>query len=68
MLWSRSRAGEKLRLRAVAVWFRGTVVGTGGNAATILLKFSHFLTTYTQIEGKNRYTLKKLNYLLYFFT
>ena len=27
--------------------------------ATILIKFSHILTIYTQIERKNRYTFKK---------
>ena len=63
MLWSRSRpepdflagagAGEKapalpLRLHKVA---------------TIFVKFSHILTIYTQIERKNRYTLKKTKLL-----
>ena len=31
--------------------------------ATILLKFSHILTIYTQIERKNRYTFKKAKLL-----
>ena len=43
---------KRLRLRAVAVWLSGKV-------ATILIKFSHILTIYTQVERKNRYTLKK---------
>ena len=35
---------KKLRLQAVAVWLGGTVV-------TILVKFSHISTIYTQIAG-----------------
>ena len=45
-------AGEKARLRAVAVW-QGYC---GGKVAKILVKFSHISTIYTQIERKNRYT------------
>ena len=44
---------KKLRLWAFAVWLR---VLCGGKVATILVKYSHILTIYTQIERKNRYT------------
>ena len=33
----------------------------GGKVPTILIKLSHILTIYTQIERKNKYTLKKAN-------
>ena len=56
---------KKLRLRAVAVWLRGTVV------ATILIQFSHILTIYTQIERKIGTLEAKLSNLVFktaFFT
>ena len=37
-----------------------------GKVATILIKFAHILTIYTEIERKDKYTLKKQNYLLKF--
>ena len=61
---------KKLRLRAVAVWLRGTVVATTV-VATILIQFSHILTIYTQIERKIGTLEAKLSNLVFktaFFT
>ena len=67
VLWSQNflldtEPVKKLRLWAVAVWLSGTVVAK--YSSHNFIKFSHILTIYTQIERKNRYTFKKLNYLL----
>ena len=38
----------------------------GGKVVTILIKFSHILTIYTQIERENGYTFKKAKYIFWF--
>ena len=56
---------KKLRLRAIAVWLRGTYYG--GKVARNLIKFSQILTIYIQIERINRYTFKKAKLFTFVF-